>query len=287
MGPKPILDHIVILVPHETLVNLPSWLTDAFTVLQGGRHADGVTENKLILFQDGVYLELIAFVPGKEEEREAHKWGRRREGHIIDWANTLQSEDDLEAIRSRVDAARTGISYSGPISGGRITPGGTELKWVISSPSLDDKGGFVGGEVPFWCLDRTSRDLRVPYHLESNVKHTCGAVGVHRVAIYVKDEELFQTLKATYDALQGEEGSRITGDLEAPATAFSWPLRTPETVLGIKSLGTLVLVRSNSGNPKVSGDVTVSLSFVSSTEAGSVAGNLGDDNWTMGFELIN
>lgn len=286
MGPTPILDHIVILVPHETLVNLPSWLTDAFTVLQGGRHADGVTENKLILFQDGVYLELIAFVPGKEEERESHKWGRRREGHIIDWANTLQSEDDLEAIRSRVDAARTGISYSSPTPGGRITPGGTELKWVISAPRLDDKGGFVGGEVPFWCLDRTSRDFRVPYHVESNVKHTCGAVGVHRVAIYVKDEELFQTLKATYDALQGEEGSR-TGDLKAQANAFSWPLRTPEIVLGSESLSTLVLVQSDSGNtPTVSGDISVSLSFVSSTEAGSVAGNLGDDNWAMGFELI-
>ena len=65
MAPTPILDHIVILVPHETLTNLPPWLTDAFTVLEGGRHADGVTENKLILLQDGVYFELIAFVPGK------------------------------------------------------------------------------------------------------------------------------------------------------------------------------------------------------------------------------
>lgn len=93
-SPAPILDHIVILVPHKTRLQLPSWLTDAFTVLTGGRHADGVTENKLILFQDGVYLELISFLPGKEEERTSHTWGQCREGHIIDWANTLAKEDE-------------------------------------------------------------------------------------------------------------------------------------------------------------------------------------------------
>ncbi|ROV99077.1 hypothetical protein VMCG_06690 [Cytospora schulzeri] len=285
MGPKPILDHIVILVPHESLINLPSWLTDAFTVLQGGRHADGVTENKLILFQDGVYLELIAFVPGKEEGRKSHNWGSRREGHIIDWANTLHNEDDLNTIRNRVEAAKTGITYSSPTPGGRITPSGTELKWVISAPRVDNKGSFVGGEVPFWCLDRTPRDLRVPYHVESNVKHACGAIGVHRVAVSVRDGALFRILKETYDALQGQEGLRI-GDLKG-ANEFSWPLRAPESGPGDSLLGTLVLLQIDPGNSlHVSGDVSVSLTFVSSTDNGYVAGNLGDDSWTVGFELI-
>lgn len=284
MGPTPILDHVVILVPHDTLINLPSWLTDAFTVLNGGLHAGGVTENKLILFPDGVYLELIAFVPGKDEGRKSHNWGSRQEGHIVDWANTLPNEDDLQTIRSRVDTAKTGITYSNPNPGGRITPGGTELKWVISTPRLN-KGSFVGGEAPFWCLDRTPRDLRVPYQVESNVKHACGAVGVHQVAVFVKDKELFQTLKGTYDALQGQEGLRIEKD--EGANLFSWPLRAPEAGLGGSSSGTLVLVQGDSGNSlRVSEDVSVRLTLVSSTEEGTVSGTLGDDNWKVGFELI-
>lgn len=141
---RPILDHIVLLVPHQTLLNLPSWLSDAFTVLDGGRHADDVTENKLILFQDGVYLELIAFISGKETERRSHRWGQRREGHIIDWANILHSESDLAVIRGRVASAESGIKYSEPVSGGRLRPDGTELKWAISAPDIDDKPGDIG-----------------------------------------------------------------------------------------------------------------------------------------------
>lgn len=286
MGPTPILDHIVILVPHEILISLPSWLTEAFTVLEGGRHADGVTENKLILFQDGVYLELIAFVPGKEEARRSHNWGRRREGHVIDWANTLHNEDDLKTIRSRVDVASTGIKYSNSNPGGRIRPDGTELKWVTSAPYLDKgPGSFVGGEVPFWCLDRTSRDLRVPYHVEANVKHASGAVGVDQVAVFVKDKALLQTLKETYDALQGQEGLRI-GDHSGTKT-FRWPLRVPEPVLGEHRPGSLILAQSDPGDlPQDSVDVSVSLTLISSTGNATIAGHLGDGKWKVRFELI-
>lgn len=283
--PTPTLDHIVILVPHEILVNLPSWLTDSFTVLTGGRHADGVTENKLILFQDGVYLELIAFVPGKEDGRKSHRWGYRREGHIVDWADTLHHEDDLETVRSRIGAAKTGITYTIPTAGGRIKPDGTELKWVISSPSFNDRRDFVGGEAPFWCLDRTPRELRVPYHVGGNAKHASGALGVRQVTISVGDEALFQTLKRAYDALQGQEGSRIGNSSDA--NKFSWPLRTLEPVQGNASPAALVLVQSDPGSsPEVSGAVSVSLSLVSSTGNGTVAGHLGDENWKLEFELV-
>lgn len=128
-----ILDHIVILVPHSTLLNLPTWLTDAFAISSGGRHADGVTENRLILFSDGVYLELIAFVPGKEAERARHRWGDRREGTIVDWASTLHAEEGLDIVRDRVKSTGTGFEYKEAVDGGRTRPDGVELKWVISS----------------------------------------------------------------------------------------------------------------------------------------------------------
>ena len=287
MAPTPILDHVVILVPHEILTNLPHWLTDAFTVLEGGRHADGVTENKLILLEDGVYFELIAFVPGKEEERKSHRWGARRSGHIIDWANTLHSEDDLEVIRDRVKTASTGIQYSSPIPGGRIKPDGTELKWIISSPHLDKPAGvdgLVGGEAPFWCLDRTPRENRVPFHIGHNVKHPSGALGVQQVSIFVREQALFQLLKATYDALNGSEGIKVE---EATGNrSFSWPIGVLESVDGGASQATLLLKHIAPGSSTDGGgDVFVNVSLKSNEDIGSVRGHLGDEKWNIQFDL--
>lgn len=287
MAPTPILDHIVILVPHETLTNLPPWLTDAFTVLEGGRHADGVTENKLILFRDGVYFELIAFVPGKEEERKSHRWGARRSGHIVDWANTLHSEDDLEVIRDRIKAASTGIQYTSPTPGGRIKPDGTELKWIISSPYLDEAAGldgFIGGEAPFWCLDRTPRENRVPFHVADNVKHPSGALGVHQVSIFVRDKAQFDTLKGTYDALVGRDGTQV--EEPAGSRAFSWPAGVLESVGGRASQATLVLVQAAPGSStNGGGDVFVNISLKSNKDSGSIGGHLGDENWKIQLDL--
>jgi hypothetical protein len=66
------LDHIIILVPYATLQTPPHWITSNFTFTPGGRHADGKTENRLICFQDGSYLELIAFINDDLKLREGH-----------------------------------------------------------------------------------------------------------------------------------------------------------------------------------------------------------------------
>jgi len=62
--PKALLDHVIILVPSSIIDSPPEWLTKHFTITQGGTHADGKTHNSLIVFQDGSYIELIAFVDG-------------------------------------------------------------------------------------------------------------------------------------------------------------------------------------------------------------------------------
>lgn len=290
MAPTPILDHIVILVPYETLTNLPTWLTDAFTVLEGGRHADGVTENKLILLQDGVYFELIAFVPGKEEERTSHRWGARRSGHIVDWANTLHSEHDLNTIRSRIEAAGIGIRYTSPTPGGRIKPDGSELKWIISSPYLDKAPGindFVGGEAPFWCLDRTPRENRVPFHVGDNVKHPSSALGVHQVSIFVGDKGLFEKLKGTYDALNGRDGTQVKE--HADTQAFSWPIGVLETVDTGPSQATLLLTHTTPiSSANAYDDAYVKISLKSKEDRGPIGGHLGDEKWEfqLDFEKV-
>src|SRR3954454_7959124 len=102
------LDHIIILLPHSTLEQLPSSLNSAFTVIPGGRHADGLTENKLIVFSDGTYLELIAFLPSTTPAlRAAHWWGNKHPG-IIDFAYTSPSVDDLKEVRERLATCSKG-----------------------------------------------------------------------------------------------------------------------------------------------------------------------------------
>ncbi|KAK0647084.1 hypothetical protein B0T16DRAFT_414668 [Cercophora newfieldiana] len=53
------LDHIVLLVDTPFFENPPAWITDNFTVTPGGRHEGQSSRNKLIIFQDGSYIELF------------------------------------------------------------------------------------------------------------------------------------------------------------------------------------------------------------------------------------
>ena len=69
----PALDHLILLVndPHHASSQRTSSLERAiltftelgFQVVRGGTHADGLTSNALIVFSDGVYVELIQFEP--------------------------------------------------------------------------------------------------------------------------------------------------------------------------------------------------------------------------------
>ncbi|KAJ9136860.1 hypothetical protein NKR23_g9466 [Pleurostoma richardsiae] len=297
-GGKPVLDHIVILLPHPKLLELPSWLTDAFTVLNGGRHADGVTENKLILLEDGVYLELIAFIEGKEKERQTHKWGHRLEGHIIDWAYTLLTpaasdgntvgspEDKYRVIQDRIRAAKTGIEYDDPVGGGRITPGGTELRWATASPHVEEKslGDFLGGEAPFWCLDRTPRPLRVPHHVAENVRHPSGATGIQSVSVFVKDKKVFDALHRTYDALQGTQGTAVSA--EASQEAYRYDVGAPEGNTH-RPPPSIILAQPTeaTGESAAVPDVYVKLAMYSKSGQGKVAGVLAG-GWELEIELV-
>lgn len=235
---EPILDHIVILVPGQVLRNLPSWIEDHLTVLPGGRHADGLTENKLIIFEDGVYIELIAFIDDVPlDKRSGHRWGQRAEGQIVDWAFTLISSGDnnpveeFPEVQGRVLSARAGFTYSDPVPGGRITPGGTELRWAVSAPETSDEGGddtaltLDGGELPFWCLDYTDRQLRVPFGDVENVRHPSGAVGVASVEIVVKGVDKANRLRKVYDAV-GSEAAKLVAVAPA-ASGYNWKVRAP------------------------------------------------------------
>lgn len=212
----PLLDHIVILVPHSFLTSPPDWFTGLFTIYPGGQHAGGLSENSLVLFADGSYIEFFAFVPGADPaERAAHRWGNQKEGAVVDWALTLPGsageglggvEKAFKTIQTAVDGTHTGFSYSDLTPGGRNRPDGVELKWAISS-AQQGKENTEPGLLPFWCLDDTKRELRVPYKQEGVAKHPSGAVGVALVSVTPPEQAAAEKLDKVYDALLGGDTS--------------------------------------------------------------------------------
>ncbi|KAB5517471.1 glyoxalase-like domain-containing protein [Coniochaeta sp. 2T2.1] len=286
-----VLDHIVILVSPSFLASPPEWLTSALTVLPGGTHSDGSTFNKLVVFDDGVYLELIAFAEGIDPaKRLAHRWGRKAEGQIVDWAFTMlededgksTSEDKFAPVLERIRGVGSGFGYSDPWGMGRTRPDGVELKWAISAPSVaegSEKLRVEGGELPFWCLDRSPRAWRVPHGEEKNRQHPSGAVGVASLSISVKGEEEVRELRKVYDAIADREGKLVA--VEGVHSEYSWKVDVPfaqegggvqhgEVVLRKWSEDDLDLKTLSSDN------VHISLKLFTKGERGRIEGAFGD-----------
>lgn len=177
------LDHMVIAV-NDLDRAVADYRGLGFNVYPGGVHHGGVSHNALVVFADGSYFELIAYL----NEAPAVRWwqvlSRAGEG-FVDFA--LLPDDtmrDLVAVRAR------GLDLVGPIDGGRLRPDGARLDWQIVRPQTTD--------LPFWCGDVTPRHLRVP---EGDMRvHANGVTGISNVQIAVRDVEVSA---ARYEALAG------------------------------------------------------------------------------------
>ncbi|KAI0145229.1 glyoxalase-like domain-containing protein [Xylariaceae sp. FL1272] len=186
---KGYLDHVVVLIPYDMLINPPAWITDNFTLSPGGRHAGNETENKLVLFQDGTYLEFIAFINDDPQKRKGHWWDKPY--GVVDFALTTKPDEPLdhEALEKRMADLHTPIRYGAPQTGGRAT-GGKEIKWQVTFPE-----GTERGTLPFWCEDITPREWRVPL-TDENTTHPCGALGMAGLGIYTKGNRSSRLAKA-------------------------------------------------------------------------------------------
>src|SRR5215472_5326879 len=138
MSTPPSVDHIILLLPHSSLVNPPPSLAKPFTLTPGGRHADNKTQNTLVVFESGFYIELIAFIPPEEESRQGHWWGRKGCG-FVDWAVTSGSVEDVwrvvrgDGLRESDDGreAEMQVLYERPRSGGRRRTDGVDVRWEV------------------------------------------------------------------------------------------------------------------------------------------------------------
>ena len=214
------LDHIVIAVADLDAA-FADYTALGFTVIRGGEHANGITHNVLVVFQDGAYLELIGWKRPEPGNRWSDMFHSAGEG-FVDYALL---PDDTAAVVSQAQAR--GLDIGDPLPGGRNRPDGERLEWQTArSPKPD---------VPFLCGDVTPRRLRVQ---EGDVRvHANGVTGVRSLTIAVKDVELSAKRNA---ALLGGEIPAIGQETVAGATARTASFRLRN--------GTLVTLASPHGS---------------------------------------
>jgi catechol 2,3-dioxygenase-like lactoylglutathione lyase family enzyme len=189
------LDHLVILV-RDLDPAVRDYERLGFAVTPGGEHADGLTRNALIPFEDGSYLELVAFVD--PEDVRDNVWGWRRflssGGGLIDYC--AASDDLREEVRGLEERD---LGVDGPTDGGRRLPDGREIRWRIARIRQD------GRLLPFLIEDLSPRELRVPGG--PSAEHPIGALGISRLEVATPDAE--EAVRA-FASLAGTSGNSET-----------------------------------------------------------------------------
>jgi catechol 2,3-dioxygenase-like lactoylglutathione lyase family enzyme len=214
------MDHVVIAVADLARA-VEDYRALGFTVAIGGRHPGRTSHNALVVFEDGAYLELIAWHAPGPDERWYNVHARHGDG-LMDFA--LVPEDVPRAV---AEAKDRGLVLDGPIDGGRVRPDGQQVKWQTGRQATFD--------LPFLCGDVTPRDLRVP--AGEGRRHGNGALGVARVAVAVWD------LKATLDRYRALLGVP-PGETDLEAVRIDAPVVLPKKGIraAVITLGPTALV---------------------------------------------
>ena len=182
------LDHVVVVV--SSLAEATERFAAAgFTVTPGGRHDAIPTENALIAFADGSYLELLAARDAATRDelralRASPGWERHLKGVSAvarRFLPALSGADGVadwvlrgERLQRPAAALRTlGVKASGPVAMARERPDGVRLAWelLLPEPRLH----------PFWIADRTPREQRVPGGAAAEHAHSATGIAAVRV----------------------------------------------------------------------------------------------------------
>jgi hypothetical protein len=195
------IDHLVIVV-NDLERTADDYRALGFNVVSGGKHPVG-SHNALISFEDGSYLELIAFYRDAPDHRwwDALKKGER----LVDYC--LQTDDLARDTRKLREC---GVVINDPVPWSRIRPDGFELEWLLSLAV-----GTHRGIAPFLIQDMTPREERVPRQRQ----HESGAVGIGTLTIAV--EELSK-VDHWYQTIMEKPPQAVADDaLEAQGLSFA------------------------------------------------------------------
>jgi len=183
------IDHLVIVV-NDLELAAKDFEQLGFTVIPGGQHPVG-SHNALISFQDGSYLEIIAFYRDAIDHRW---WNPLQKGErFVDFC--FQT-DDLRGDTKKLQDA--GVAINNPVPWSRKRPDGFELKWLLSLATGDHRG-----VAPFLIEDVTPRAERIPQQFLHQNKIT----GIDKVTIAVGE---LSPIEKWYSALLGTSAQTIS-----------------------------------------------------------------------------
>jgi catechol 2,3-dioxygenase-like lactoylglutathione lyase family enzyme len=166
------IDHVVVAV-SDLNATIEDYKRLGFTVIIGGEHAHRGSHNALIAFQDGSYIELIAF-RHEPPVKDNTWWDLLQIGEGL--VDTALLVDDLP--QTLAGLAGAGFSITGPMQGGRHLPEGQRIDWRVARLDVDGPVRY-----PFLIDDLTPHELRVPQG-EAAV-HPNGATGIARIVLGV------------------------------------------------------------------------------------------------------
>jgi len=188
-SPVPALDHVVVVVSSVADASL-QFTAAGFTVTPGGRHEELPTENAIVAFADGSYLELLAARDASlQTELGAMRAGAGWERHLKGvsaiarrFLPCLAGADGVAdwvlrggALARRAAALRAlGVKASGPVAMARERVDRVRLEWELLLPERRLHA--------FWIADRTPREQRVPGG-PAAVEHANGATGIAAVRL--------------------------------------------------------------------------------------------------------
>lgn len=210
-----------------------------FKVIPGGEHVGGLTANALVVFADGLYLELLSFKhepshypPGSPAriKRDTHPWANKPLGWI-DYAflgNGLHTIRISDIINDRAKKDGSGAFYEAEENGGRKRTDGKVVRWLISTPQENK------GTLPFFCGDITPRDLRVPTKPPANVQHPSTTQGIAHIRI-VTDAKSFPVISKQLTSVTGQEPLSCT-PIEAVWSLDSHSTTSPRLILSTPSI---------------------------------------------------
>ena len=186
-------DHVVVVVTSLEAATV-AFRDAGFWVEPGGRHDALPTENALVVFEDGGYLELLAARdPAVRDELRAAsltpKWpALLHEASAVArrFLPALAGPDGVADVvlratrldRFALEARHRGFVMTGPVRMERERPDGERLAWSLVLPE--------SRVLPFLIEDRTARERRVPVSPETTA-HSNGARGVQAVEVFAGD----------------------------------------------------------------------------------------------------
>jgi hypothetical protein len=176
------VDHVLFAWPDHNEV-LTACESVGLNPTFGGVHDGGETQNSLIAFPDGSYLEFMTPTdPGTEPDRWA--------GIVDHWRGPENwcIRADVRDLLSHTIAA--GAPVDGPHPGNRDRPDGTRVEWVTGSYGPPE----LRGVLPFAIADRTPQHFRIPETAVTDAPLTGVAEVVVGVESIAAASEWFQRL---------------------------------------------------------------------------------------------